>query len=162
MEKKIRRLSDNLVTLGTGMLAFGVWTMIKTTLYCTLFRQEMMEGVELDGELPVWVYFLVVWIISLIDFFCLSYIGLSARSDGKGKRKTFFYLILLFLRVLLFGGVVVIEITSFFKFQTGLLSSIITLFIDVTSLIFMADLAVSSIHLRILRRRQKREVPHES
>ena len=72
METKMRRLSDNLVTLGTGMLAFGVWTMIKTTLYCTLFRQEMMEGVELDGELPVWVYFLVVWIISLIYFFCLS------------------------------------------------------------------------------------------
>ena len=38
MEAKIRRLENNLVTIGTGVVILSLWTLFKTILYVYIIR----------------------------------------------------------------------------------------------------------------------------
>ena len=164
METTIRRLNDQIYTLGTGVIAFAAWTLLKFTLYCTVYQnaliQEMNVALPMDNKV-LQVTIIAVWVIMFLDAMFQCLIGFSARADGKGKRKSVFYLVLIGLRLLYFVPAVFAEAKSFITVQTGSLYAVITLFIDGTSLVIMVELLVCAVRVRILRKRQ-REVPHES
>ena len=149
METTIRRLNDHIYTLGTGVIAFAAWTLLKFTLYCTVYQNVLVEEMRVDlpaDSSVLQVTIIAVWIIVFLDALFQCLIGFSARADGKGRRKSVFYIVLIGL---------------FVTVQTGVLYAIITLFIDGTSLVIMVELLVCAVRVRILRKRQ-REVPHES
>lgn len=164
METTIRRLNDHIYTLGTGVIAFAAWTLLKFTLYCTVYQNVLMEEMRVDlpaDSSVLQVTIIAVWIIVFLDALFQCLIGFSARADGKGRRKSVFYIVLIGLRLLFFVPIVLAEAQSFVTVQTGVLYAIITLFIDGTSLVIMVELLVCAVRVRILRKRQ-REVPHES
>ncbi len=154
METTIRRLNDQIYTLGTGVIAFAAWTLLKFTLYCTVYQNVLVEEMRVDlpaDSSVLQVTIIAVWIIVFLDALFQCLIGFSARADGK----------VIGLRLLFFVPIVLAEAQSFVTVQTGVLYAIITLFIDGTSLVIMVELLVCAVRVRILRKRQ-REVPHES
>ena len=143
METTIRRLNDHIYTLGTGVIAFAAWTLLKFTLYCTVYQNVLVEEMRVDlpaDSSVLQVTIIAVWIIVFLDALFQCLIGFSAR---------------------FFVPIVLAEAQSFVTVQTGVLYAIITLFIDGTSLVIMVELLVCAVRVRILRKRQ-REVPHES
>ena len=164
METTIRRLNDQIYTLGTGIIAFAAWTLLKFTLYCTVYQKNLVA--EMNVDLPMddrvlQVTIIIVWIIMFLDALFQCLIGFSARADGRGKRKSVFYLVLIGLRLLYFIPAVLAEAKSFITVETGLLYAVITLFIDGTSIVLLVELLVCAVRVRVMRKRLK-EVPHES
>ena len=51
METKIRRLQNNLVTIGTGIIVFSVWSIIKTVFSTTLSAQKCWR---IPGSMTSW------------------------------------------------------------------------------------------------------------
>ena len=141
MDATIRRLQNNLITLGTGTIAFGIWTVIKYFLLCTV---DIPNIIDSTGQIPDDIY--------RIAFFIICVIGFSARSEGRGKKKGWFYLITAIITILLYVFGVITEITAMFSATEGLLNKIITLLIDTTSIVLIIEIIISSIKLKKLLR----------
>ena len=87
METTIRRLNDHIYTLGTGVIAFAAWTLLKFTLYCTVYQNVLVEEMRVDlpaDSSVLQVTIIAVWIIVFLDALFQCLIGFSARADGKG------------------------------------------------------------------------------
>ncbi len=60
MDATIRRLQNNLITLGTGTIAFGIWTVIKYFLLCTV---DIPNIIDSTGQIPDDIYRIAFFII---------------------------------------------------------------------------------------------------
>lgn len=151
MEVQKRKLEVNLSTLGTGVILFGLWTFIKYALSYVLFGTEFDEAVTAEKLL---ILNIITWGFVVIALLIQCYIGFSARAEGKGKHKGIFYLILTAIELLLSAISVAIEIAVLFTYHSEIFSLIVTLVIDVTSMVFLAEVLIYSVKLRRLRKAQ--------
>ncbi|MBQ3330684.1 MAG: hypothetical protein IJG87_05850 [Ruminococcus sp.] len=151
MEIRIRRLESNMITIGTGIIAFGFWSFIKFVLTFFIMGSEYV-GITDDQYRTFLMIF--VWAFAALSALVYLWIGLSARAEGKGKHKSVLYLIMLGVIILFSSVVIVLEILSLTSL-TKLDEMIVTLIIDVTRMVFLVELMIYSITLRILRKRQR-------
>ena len=97
MEKELRRLRITLMTLGSGVFAFGVWSILKSYLYLWV-NPVVFDDVEAQYQSAVTIIFYVLYTFCmLIDLLLRAYVGVGARSMGMGKKKGLMYLIVLAL-----------------------------------------------------------------
>ena len=142
------KIEINLITTGTGLMFFGLWTFIK------FFLTIVFLGVEYDDNTSDEVK-LIATIITIIAVAIVSalfcYVGLSARAEGKGKKKSVVYLIvngfLLFFHIL----IIILEAAALL-FGENILTIIITMIIDATAAVLMSEVMINSIKLRKIRR----------
>ncbi len=145
------KIEINLITTGTGLMFFGLWTFIK------FFLTIVFLGVEYDDNTSDEVK-LIATIIAIIAVAIISalfcYVGLSARAEGKGKKKSFAYLIvngfLLFFHIL----IIILEAAALL-FGENILTIIITMIIDATAAVLMLEVMINSIKLRKIRRHKR-------
>ena len=130
---------------------FGLWTFIK------FFLTIVFLGVEYDDNTSDEVK-LIATIIAIIAVAIVSalfcYVGLSARAEGKGKKKSVVYLIvngfILFFHIL----IIILEAVSLL-FGENILTIIITMIIDATAAVLMSEVMINSIKLRKIRRHKR-------
>ena len=97
MEKELRRLRVSLMTLGSGVFAFGVWSILKSYLYLWV-NPVVFDDVEAQYRSAVMIVFYVMYtFFMLIDLLLRAYVGKGARAMGMGKRKGLLYMIVLSL-----------------------------------------------------------------
>ena len=97
MEKELRRLRVSLMTLGSGVFAFGVWSILKSYLYLWV-NPVVFDDVEAQYQSAVMIVFYVMYtFFMLIDLLLRAYVGKGARAMGMGKRKGLLYMIVLSL-----------------------------------------------------------------
>ena len=80
------------------------------------------------------------------------FIGLSARAEGKGKRKSVLYLVFTGIIMLVYSFLIIFEAVYFMVQLKHIFTMIVTLIIDVTSLVFLIELMINSIRIRKLRK----------
>ena len=142
------KIEINLITTGTGLMFFGLWTFIK------FFLTIVFLGVEYDDNTSDEVK-LIATIITIIAVAIVSalfcYVGLSARAEGKGKKKSVMYLIvngfILFFHIL----IIILETVSLF-FGVNIFTIVVTIIIDATAAVLMLEVMINSIKLRKIRR----------
>ncbi len=149
MGAKTRRLENNLMTVGTGVAAFGVWALVKYILTAFVLNEEIEDSMEPSRLKVIYIF---VFSLTLLDFLMRCLIGFSARAEGKGKNKGVFYLVITVLLILIYAFNIVVEIIGYITFPPALLTMVVTLLIDVTSAAMLVELFVSSVKLRKLRR----------
>lgn len=145
---KIRRLESNLITIGGGLVAFSLWNLLKFFLYSLAFKNALMPIME---DVIGMVSYGIVAGFFVINFVLYSYVGISARSDARGKKKRSTYIVFLFILILIHSIVIVVDYFSFFDGTSTFFSSVITLFIDGTTLFIMVELLYSCIALKKCR-----------
>lgn len=150
MDVCIRKTEINLRTCGVGVIAFGAWAFIKFMLTNTLFGDRIDEGLSAPVSLIVNI---LVWGFSALILFLRIYVGLSARSESKGNRKTCFYIILTGIMAFFGFASIMIEIALLFFATERLLHLIITMIIDITSLTILIELMVNAIRIRRYRKK---------
>ena len=97
MEKELRRLRISLMTLGSGVFAFGVWSILKSYLYLWV-NPVVIDDVPEQYQSAVTIIFYVMFtFFMLIDLLLRAYVGMGARSMGMGKKKGLLYMIVLAL-----------------------------------------------------------------
>ena len=145
------KIEINLITTGTGLMFFGLWTFIK------FFLTIVFLGVEYDDNTSDEVK-LIATIITIIAVAIVSalfcYVGLSARAEGKGKKKSVVYLIvngfLLFFHIL----IIILGAVSLL-FGENIFTIVVTIIIDATAAVLMSEVMINSIKLRKIRRHKR-------
>ncbi len=156
MEKELRRCSVTLVSLGTGMIAFGVWTVLNAVLYFL-----MGQGLEVDAReygavsvLLVKIFtFIFVLLVTLIALWLHVIIGRAARAEGMGNRPRRNYLPLAGFVLACNLVITAVSIAGFFldSPEQGLLASLASMAVQLTSDFFQYKLIVTARRLRRLR-----------
>lgn len=145
MNAKTRRMEIELMTLGTGVIILSFWTLVKFALSFFVlgdFFDETMNASDLM------IVYIVLWVFAVLSFLIHCYIGVSARSESKGKRKRGFYLVLALI-VVLFGVLSVVgDVLLIFYAQDGYLSLAVTMIVDATTLVIMTELFVNAVGVR--------------
>ena len=145
MGAQIRRLENTLTTIGTGIVAMAIWQTIKIILQLTLLNQ--MEKNE-ETTIGVIIAISITVILGLIE----CYIGFSAWSEGKGKKKSGVYLVWTGLYLAAFFAVLVYEIYLIFADYDFTISTIVIVIIDISAFVLNLEMMVSAIKVRRLRK----------
>ena len=155
MEKELRRKQVTLVTLGTGVILFGVWSVVKSLLY---FRTNLFADLDTQAEPELLPYMLatvvIVALFVLADLGIRLKIGRRARAEGMGRRQKNGYLILAAL-------IVLVNITGdllgvYFIVKNGVpeqsgLDYVVSVLVDLSSTVLLAELIVTALRVRKLR-----------
>lgn len=149
MGAKIRRTQDNLYVLGTSVIVFGMWNLLKFAIYFFVSPGEIKKE---TGDENYFIAVIVLWSMFFVSFLLRCFIGFSARAEGKGKRKSVFYLVLAGIIALVYCTLIAFEAAYFIAEHNHIFTSVVTLIIDVTSLVFLIELMVNSIKIRKLRK----------
>ena len=155
MEKELRRKQVTLVTLGTGVILFGVWSVVKSLLY---FRTNLFADLDTQVEPELLPYMLatvvIVALFVLADLGIRLKIGRRARAEGMGRRQKNGYLILAALIVLvniigdLLGVYYIVK--NGVPEQSGL-DYVVSVLVDLSSTVLLAELIVTVLRVRKLR-----------
>ena len=150
MEPLLRRRQTTLGILGAGVIVFGIWTVVKTVLFWLTQRTGPFGAMPAAERVGL---SLLVGIPMLADLGLRFYIGHSARAESAGAHRSAFYLVLTGVLIALNG--MAVGFTSFVLIAGGAdwLDTLIELFIDLTSCVTMADLLITGIGFRSLRKR---------
>ena len=155
MEKELRRKQVTLVTLGTGVILFGVWSVVKSLLY---FRTNLFADLDTQAEPELLPYMLatvvIVALFVLADLGIRLKIGRRARAEGMGRRQKNGYLILAAL-------IVLVNITGdllgvYYIVKNGVPEQsgpdyIVSVLVDLSSTILLAELIITVLRVRKLR-----------
>ena len=155
MEKELRRKQVTLVTLGTGVILFGVWSVVKSLLY---FRTNLFADLDTQVEPELLPYMLatvvIVALFVLADLGIRLKIGRRARAEGMGRRQKNGYLILAAL-------IVLVNITAdllgvYYIVKNGVPEQsgpdyIVSVLVDLSSTILLAELIITVLRVRKLR-----------
>lgn len=164
-EIQIRRYRDTLIVVGNGIILFGIWSMVKLLGSFFLLKDETIAAMRMVGgegmeELPDPVVFYItlamVVLFMLIILAIRTYVGLSAISEGRGKKRRRLYLPIAVIMII--SGISSF-FTNFFSVSEeptyGALSQDTTisgLIIELTSVIMLTEMVVSAVRIRQLRK----------
>ena len=97
METELRRRRIALMTLGSGVFAFGVWSILKSYLYLWVNPVVFDDIAEQEQYAVMIIFYVLFTFFMLIDLLLRAYVGMGARSMGMGKKKGLLYMIVLSL-----------------------------------------------------------------
>ena len=163
LERELRRNQDTLSSVGLGVLAFGVWSVIKAAVVFVIQVPEQIEAAVEKQYVPAAIAFagaLLLLILSLI-LALRVYIWRSARAERQGGRHKRGYLfavgLLAALSLVSLVGMILQMILPG-RFETdGSRDRFTAAFIEMTSLVTLVEMIVASIRVkRILRELENR------
>lgn len=154
-----RRLQDSLVVIGTGILVFGAWTLLKFLLLIFLQDAESQrQFFHMDQEdVPLYIIYIALGIIATFDLGSRLFVYLSARAEGFGRRKGYAYLLIAGIMAILSTLSVITAAQALVAIDAGFFESLVTLTIEGTSAVILVMLIVNSVRLKRLTRATGRE-----
>ena len=153
MQRDLRRNENILAVSSLTMILFGVWTAIKLVLYFSL-SEDGFRAIPKDAEGQLERMILTA---ILVLFICISMstrlcVGLSARAESMGRKKGYGYVVLAVLILaadILALGFSLAHIEENFD---SWMDMVITLFVETTSMLTIAELIVAAFRVKKLKR----------
>ena len=165
----IRKYQNILIVVGTGIILFSAWTVVKMLGSFFMLKDETVEAMRRFGgegmaDVPdtavFYITLVTVLIIMLIVLAIRAYVGLSAISEGRGKRRRGPYLLLAVIMIISGTMSFIANFLSTGKEASfGALSadtSFSGLIIELTSVIMLTEMVVSAIRIRRLTERGRK------
>jgi hypothetical protein len=164
---EIRKSQNTLIVVGSGIVLFSIWSMVKMMGLLVLLKKETVnELIEKVGTIEgvsedtlFWIFFAIILFFMAFALAIRVFVGLSAVAEGRGKRRGLLYIL---IAVIMMIGDICFFCVGFFmteEEQFGALArdqSISTLIIDVTSLIMLTQMVISALRIRKFTRRKRR------
>ena len=160
MEIELRRRRINLSTLGAGVVAFGVWNVLKTMLY--IFTSPVNFVVVDDageyGAVVSLIFYVLLGLLLALDLSLRLYIGLSARAEGRGRRKGSGYII---AAAVLFAMTAAYYVAAWVTHSNTRLENqaaldyYVSMFVDITAMIMLGDLLYTALRARKLEKQME-------
>lgn len=165
---KYRRIRNVLSTAGFGVIAFGIWSIIRVVLRVAFSRQAQpdIDPNELDSMISqpgddvktfLLVLLILVIVFSAIEIALRLFVGLSARSEGRGKKKSIAYVIVAGILIPYYVISVIYNFMSF-DYVNGIVDNIISMIMDITSTIALIEVFVAAIRIRVMRKKYGTEI----
>ena len=166
---ELRRAQDTLVNVGWGVIAFGLWSLIKAIGVLLLNKTELIAfirnaageaGIEFTDDEFFTAMVAIVAAAMFLGMLLHLYVGRSAIREARGKRCFFLYIP---IAVLMAGSSVLsIYLTIVNSFipskQTGLSvlegnSALASILIEITSMIMLLAMAAAAAKVRRYKKR---------
>jgi len=102
METELRRWRSNLGSLGSGVIVFTVWELIRPILISLLVQKTSNPAPaavtvpELSPALVI-IVIIAVLVLAILNILLRFHIGRAARAEAAGKRKGSAYVVFAFL-----------------------------------------------------------------
>ena len=165
LQQQYRRIRSILRQSGLGVVIFGLWSIIRVVLQAffnngTKVENEVAPTITAGGaEIPSdagWIVAAVL--IAIFGFLIVEvglrlFVGFSARSEAMGKKKSIAYIIVAGILIPFYAFSSVYNIMTLNFLDGYVIDMIITIILDVSSLIALIELFVSGIRLRGLRKK---------
>ena len=169
-ETKLRKYEHALVISGVGVIAFGIWSIVKATIYFILIPLERLSKTKMGDDLAElqslgmtdrgtgYLIAVIILFALVVDFALRLYIGRSAIRDGRRlKKKRFTYVVLaMFVSVSLISNLVerciALGSDEPTMWSDALTSANVSVVVDITSLFALIEVIVAAIMVRRLRR----------
>ena len=154
---ELRKKENTLVVIGSGVILFGVWSIVKALLYTVSDRAEFLEEIYDNGLGTAGVVFsiAVVGLVLLADLGLRFYVGRSAIAEGRGHKKSALYLV---LAGLMAGASVIMLLMVIFipgDIAEGILDRIVSVVVEGTSLVMVCEMIWAGICVRRERAREE-------
>lgn len=164
MERELRRYQDTLYSIGSGVLIFSVWTVLRTILQFVFERDSIRELIAEDASTPaseteVFAFLFMVIIILAADLSIRIYVGTSARAEGRGNKRGTAYLFCAALMILLHAFSIYLTVTG--TDNISIAETIVSIVIEFTASAILIDLIRASVRVKQLKKSipQHRERP---
>ena len=151
-EVKMRRYQNLLTISGLGVIAFAVWSVMKTIMLFAMRKELLIDVLAASDDMTFKVTLIsILVLILLVDFLVRLYVGLSARAEGFGKKKGYVYIIFAILLALTSLGAVVM---TFFNISPGssVAELVVSVIVEATSIVVVIELLVASFNVKKLRK----------
>lgn len=116
MERKLRKYRDNLYLGGIGIIIFGIWSVLKAVLSCTLdtraneglFRelgQQILESPDpwLTEKQLFLLCYITIGVVVLLDLLLRLYLGSAAMKAGKGGEISYRFILVSAILTVIFA-----------------------------------------------------------
>ena len=163
MEKELRKRQNLLVDAGMGVVLFAVWSVAKVNLYLghsTFFLEELYRTAEQFGiKEKTFLIFMASFIavILLAQLSIRLYIGLCASAEGKGKTKSWAYIVLATVLLMIEGQTCwqSFDVECILGGEELSFDLVTGLCMELASLYVLLELLISGIRVKQLRRKMK-------
>ena len=161
MERELRRYQNLLVCVGSGIILFGLWTLVKGVMTIILYKEELQEFLlslgtreeELALMIELVSYFLII--LCCLDLALRLAVGLSARREGRARDQKRHWAFLVFGAVLLTLTLtsLTMDLKDFNENFNSIFDGIITVAIDATSVVMIIELFVAGAKVNYLKKK---------
>ena len=153
-----RRNLNTLVVLGTGVIVFGFWGIIKILAQLMLgIRIVEPEDLEDLGPIGIIIVMLIIVSIYAVDVILRLCVGIMARREAEGKKCGKGYLVA--CGWLIFGSVlsVVLVFLSIAQAEDDFFDNLTAIFMEISSLVITVEVFAASISVRRYRKKRGME-----
>jgi len=151
---KLRRYQNMLIISGTGTIVFGIWSILKTIINYSADIGSLIhlfDDVEADGLFKVLAYVLFALIV-LTDLGLRLIIGLSARSEGLGRKRRYAYIVLAVILAVI-SAILFIVLLVRFVLAGNIINTVVSMFVEGTSLFALIELIISAVMVKTLTKK---------
>lgn len=143
---KLRRNKSNLVALGTGIMAFGIWSIIKTLMEFVLgsaLEDISKEMADISGVGRIFVIVFAASIV-LIDLLVRFHVGINAIRAGRDKKSHRYMGSVILLMAVSLASLIYMIIQAFGP--TGIsMNDEASIFVELTSLIILIEMVAVTV-----------------
>lgn len=156
MRKRLRRNQNNLVMIGSGVILFGIWSILKALLFLMLdgsnLATEYFERLAQHGVTDRAQVIALLFLLLLVEQAARLYVGLNARWEGFGRKRGNLYVVVAVLMSVFHLVSVVIGFRTGFQYFDYYPEAATSLLMDLTSLVVLLELVNSVRKVRWLSR----------
>ena len=157
-EITLRRNQDTLIIVGTGVIIFGLWSLLKAVFTLLLNMGSMydmiMQEDTLVGRIAASV---AVVLVLLIDLGLRLFVGMSAISVGRGGKSRFVFVAIALFLAFSSATLVTAQIRAIVTGERVATISHVTAAVELTSLITLTQLINSAMAIRGIRKELKKQ-----
>ena len=147
-QAQIRRIQDTLTIAGSAVIAFSIWSLAKIGMFLAFASEDALSALlGLDKESMTIAVYISLVLAAIIDVSIRSYVGMSARAEGRGAKKSPLYLVVAAI-IALANASSLVGIALGASFSLPVLSMIIPIVIEATAIAALVLVIRSSIRLR--------------
>ena len=170
MERKLRRYQNVLVCVGSGVIMFGFWGAVKSVMNMILKKQEIatlaiqMGVSEETVSMMMPFMFIATLIVVALDVTLRMIVGLSARREGRARdeKKHWAYLVFAVILAMITLSSLFTDIATVDYNYSGVLDSVITAVIDLTSFVMSIELFVTGVKVKVLKKKCRKAKAEEA
>lgn len=151
IERHLRKGQNNLVVIGYGVIAFGIWSVIKTVLYTALNTGTNMLSSE-EETVSIVMFWIMMFVFLVFELSLRLYVGFSAVYEGRGRKKRFGYIILALLMALISFALVAANLAAFGSDESPG-KTVVTIIVEASSSIMLIEMAIFAVRVKRLGRK---------
>ena len=152
---ELRRRRITLMSLGSGVISFGVWSILKTLLYIYVgvMKLNVTTVPEEYQQAATAIAYVMLAFFMMIGLSLRLFVGLRARAAGSGKRQRPTYIVvagLLLAWSVLSLLVAVFSRTSGRMENQSVMDYAVSIFVECCSAAILAELVYTALRVRKL------------